>query len=268
MGKVEKFIDFILSWKFLGPIFYTILGLIVYKIITRLLEKIRIKKRKLNKKQATVINLIKSIIKYLIIIIVLLLILEIFGINTSKILASLGIIGVLVGLALQDTIKNMLAGILIISDNRYNVGDYVKINDFTGTVINLGLQTTKLQAYTGETYTIINSNIQTIINYSELNTRVLLNLSIAYNTDINKLEKVLTKLNNKIKKLPNVIGDLELLGLDSFNASDMTYMITIECKPNTHIILKRQILKLIKEEFDKENIEIPFTQVDLHIKSE
>lgn len=267
MDKIEKIVNFILSWKFFGPILYILIGFIIYNIVSKILSKIHYKK-KLNKKQTTVINLIKNIIKYLIIIIILLLILEIFGINTTKILASLGIIGVIVGLALQDTIKNMLSGILIIFDNRYNVGDYVKINDFTGTVINLGLQTTKLQAYTGETYTITNSNIQTIINYSELNTRVLINLSVAYDTDINKLEKVLTKLNSKIKKLPNIIGNLELLGLDSFNASDMSYVISVECKPNTHILLRRQILKIIKEEFDKQNIEIPFNQIDVHIKGE
>lgn len=266
MNKVEKIVEFILSWKFIGPIVYIILGFIIYSLIVKIINNIKIRRKgKNHKKEDTVINLIKNIFKYLIIIIVILMSLELYGINTSSILTSLGIVGVVVGLAFQDTIKNMLAGILIIFDNRYNVGDFVKINDFTGTVVNLGLQTTKLQAYTGEMFTISNSNINTIINYSQANTRVVINLGVSYDTDINKLEKVLNKLNNKVKKIDNVVGDLELLGVDSFNASDISYMITVLCKPNTHYGVKRSMLKLIKEEFDKEGINIPYTQIDLHL---
>ena len=98
-----------------------------------------------------------------------------------------------------------------------------------------------------------------------LSPRVVINLGVSYDTDINKLEKVLNKLNNKVKKIDNVVGDLELLGVDSFNASDISYMITVLCKPNTHYGVKRSMLKLIKEEFDKEGINIPYTQIDLHL---
>lgn len=267
MNNLKKIIDFIVSWKFIGPIVYIIIGFILYRFIIGIINKIksRRKSKSNHKKEDTVINLIKNIIKYIIIIIVVLMILELYGVNTTSIIASLGIVGVVVGLAFQDTIKNMLAGILIIYDNRYNVGDFVKINDFTGTVKNLGLQTTKIQAYTGEVFTISNSNINTVINYSESNSRVLLSLSVSYNTDINKLEKVLSKLNNKIKKIDNVVGNLELLGLDAFNSSDMSYMVTVLCKPNTHYAVKRSMLRIIKEEFDKEGIEIPYTQIDLHV---
>ena len=267
MKILKSIIDFILSWKVIGPFIYIMVGFLLYSIIISIINRLVSKrKRKTNhKKEDTVINLIKNVIKYLIIIIVILMILEVYGVNTTSILASLGIVGVVIGLAFQDTMKNMLAGIFIIFDNRYNVGDFVKINDFSGTVVNLGLQTTKIQAYTGEIFTISNSSISTVINYSEANTRVMIDLGVSYNTDINKLEKVLNGLNNKISKISDVKGDLELLGLDSFNSSDMTYKITVLCNPNTHLSVRRKILKIIKEEFDKKGIEIPYTQIDLHL---
>lgn len=267
MKILKSIIDFILSWKVIGPFIYIIVGLVLYNIIISIINRLVSKRKKKtnHKKEDTVINLIKNVIKYLIIIIVILMILEVYGVNTTSILASLGIVGVVVGLAFQDTMKNMLAGIFIIFDNRYNVGDFVKINDFSGTVVNLGLQTTKIQAYTGEIFTISNSSISTVINYSEANTRVMIDLGVSYNTDINKLEKVLNGLNNKISKISDVKGDLELLGLDSFNSSDMTYKITVLCNPNTHLSVRRKILKIIKEEFDKNGIEIPYTQIDLHL---
>lgn len=267
MDNFKKILDFLTSWKFIGPSVYIIIGVICYSIIIKLINNlVKRKRKKTNRKEDTVINLIKNIIKYIIILVVILLILETYGVNTTSILASVGILGVVVGLAFQDTIKNMLSGILIIFDNRYSVGDTVRINDFTGVVKSLGLQTTKIEAYTGEVFTISNSNINTVINYSESNARVILNLNVSYDTDIDKLEKVLNKLNNKIKKIDNVVGDIELLGLDSFNSSDMTYMVSILCKPNTHYGVKRSVLKLIKEEFDKENIEIPYTKIDIYIK--
>ena len=267
MKILKSIIDFILSWKVIGPFIYIMVGFLLYSIIISIINRLVSKrKRKTNhKKEDTVINLIKNVIKYLIIIIVILMILEVYGVNTTSILASLGIVGVVIGLAFQDTMKNMLAGIFIIFDNRYNVGDFVKINDFSGTVVNLGLQTTKIQAYTGEIFTISNSSISTVINYSEANTRVMIDLGVSYNTDINKLENVLNGLNDKISKISDVKGDLELLGLDSFNSSDMTYKITVLCNPNTHLSVRRKILKIIKEEFDKKGIEIPYTQIDLHL---
>ncbi len=260
-------IEFITSKKFYAPILYILLGYIIYKLVKYIINSITMKrdKKKNHKKEDTVINLIKSVFKYLIIIIVSLLILEVYGVNTTSILASLGIVGVVVGLAFQDTMKNMLAGVFIIFDNRYNVGDVVKINDFTGTVKSLGLQTTKIKAFTGEMYTISNSAIESVTNYTESDTTLVLDLGVSYKTDINHLEKVLKSLNAKIKKIENVKGDLVLLGVDAFTSSEILYKISVLCKPYTHYGVKREILKLIKITFDKEGIEIPYTQIDLHL---
>jgi len=194
------------------------------------------------------------------------MILELYGVNTKNIIASLGIFTVVIGLALQDTLKNMLAGILIILDNRYNVGDFVKINDFTGEVTSLGLQTTKLKSSSGEVFTISNTNITNVINYSEANTSLYYGIEVSYDTNIKELEKVLKSLIPKVSKIENVVSEMELLGVDSFNSSSITYKVCITTKPYKYFNVKREFNKILKEAFDKSGIEIPYNQIDVHIK--
>ncbi len=267
---IDNIVDFLLSVKFYGPIITVLVGLLVYNLFKNVIVKIKNRrgKKRNYKKEETVINLIRNIVKYLIMIIVSLIVLEIYGVNTTSIIASLSVVGVVIGLAFQDTLKNMLAGILIIFDDRYNIGDVVEINSFIGEVISLGLQTTKLQAYTGEVFTIQNSNISTVINYTEYDSRLILDLGVSYNTDISLLEKTLKKLSNKVEKMDNVKGSIELLGINNFDSSQVVYRIALLCKPYTHYGVKRATLKIIKEEFDKVGIEIPYMQVDVHLKEE
>lgn len=267
---VDIMVDFLVSKRFYGPIIALLGGLFIYNIFKSIIVKIKSRrsKKKNHKKEETVLNLIRNIVKYIIMVIVSLIILEIYGVNTTSIIASLSVVGVVIGLAFQDTLKNMLSGIIIIFDNRYNVGDVVEINGFIGEVVSLGLQTTKIQAYTGEMFTILNSNISTVINYTESDTRLILDLGVSYKTDLSKLEKTLNKIKPKLEKIENVNGPLELLGVDSLSSSQVIYRITILCKPYTHFGVKREALKIIKNAFDKDNIEIPFTQVDVHIKED
>ena len=239
---LRSMMEFLLSFKFWGPIIYIFIGYLLNSMLSNLVTKIiKNNKRKNHKKQDTVIKLFNSIFKYIIIVIVLLMILELYGVNTKNIIASLGIFTVVIGLALQDTLKNMLAGILIILDNRYNVGDFVKINDFTGEVTSLGLQTTKLKSFSGEVFTISNTNIK-------------------------ELEKVLKSLIPKVSKIENVVGEMKLLGVDSFNSSSITYKVFITTKPYKYFNVKREFNKMLKETFDKEGIEIPYNQIDVHVK--
>ena len=264
---MEKVLNFLLSVKFYGPIIYVVVAMIVYNIISSLVNRIsKNRKGKNHKKRETVVNLINSVFKYILVLTIVLMTLDLYGVNTTSILASLGIVGLVVGLAFQDTMKNMLSGILIILDNRYNVGDTVKINDFTGEVISLGLQTTKLKDYQGDVFTINNSSISSVINYTEYDTNMYLDIPISYSENIEKVERVLNKLSAKVEKIENVKSGIQLLGVESFEDSSVLYKICIITKPYKHFGVKREFFKLLKTTFDKEGIEIPFNQIDVHMK--
>ena len=108
-------IDFIASKKFILPIVYIVIGVIVYNVIKFLMKKIS-KTKYADKKKKTIIALLKNIIKYLIMIFVVLAILSVYGVDTSSIITSIGVAGVIIGLALQDIVADFLAGVLILFD--------------------------------------------------------------------------------------------------------------------------------------------------------
>ena len=135
---MEKFIKFITNEKFYLPIVYIVVGLILYLVIEKVINRIskgHIGNSGKDKRKDTIINLGRSIFKYLILIFIVLGILKIYGIDTTSIIASLGVFAAVIGLAFQDIIKDLLAGVAILFDNKYAVGDTVSINGFQGTVI-------------------------------------------------------------------------------------------------------------------------------------
>ncbi len=147
--------------------------------------------------------------------------------------------------------KNLLAGIAIIFDDRYSIGDNVKINGFQGDVISLGLQTTKIKAYTGEVFIIGNSSINEVINYSLNASKLIIDIPISYDIDLDKLDNVMNEIKEKVSKLDNVIGNVELLGIEEFNDSSIKYRMVLDCKSMCQFGVKRNILKMVKEDFNK-----------------
>ena len=117
------------------------------------------------------------------------MILEIYGVDTKGIVASLGIAGVVLGLALQDTAQDLMSGIKIILDNYYVVGDTITINNFMGEVIEVPLQSTKVKSYDGEVLIFSNRNVDSVINLSQARAGVKVIVPTAYEEKTEKVEK-------------------------------------------------------------------------------
>ena len=263
-------LKFITSKKFYLPIIYIIVGIIVYFVIANMIDKFskfKLKKdnKVLDKRKDTIISLIKNVIKYIIGIITIIMILNVYGVNTTSIIASLGAVTVIIGLAFQDIIKDFLAGIFIVFDNAYAVGDWVTINGFNGEVISLGLKTTKIRSYTGEVKILSNSSFNEVVNYNMCHSKIIINIPVSYSINIDKLEDVLNLVREEIVQEKDVYN-MELLGVDEFGDSSILYSVVVECVPMTQITIKRKVLKLIKKIFDEKKIVIPFNQLDVHIE--
>ena len=258
-------LDFIKSEKFILPIVYIVIGVILLRIVRYLVNKIS-KNKYVDNKKKTIISLIKNIIKYLIYIFVILSILSVYGVDTSGIIASLGVAGLVIGLALQDIIADFVAGIFILFDDQYTIGDIVEINGFKGEVIGFGLMSTKIENGTGDVLILSNSSFKEVKNFSRNNTNLVITLDVSYDTDIDKLEKVLKELEEEVLKLENVTGKYNLLGINEFSSSSIKYLVSIECKANCQYQIKRDYFKMIKDVFDKNKIEIPYNKLDINIR--
>ena len=258
-----------ISDKIYLPIFIILGAYVLDMIINKILSLRIVINKNLTKHEQrsreTVLMMCKNIIKVLIAIVAILYILQVYGVNTSALVAGVGAFSLVIGLAFQDIIKDLLAGVAILFDNKYAVGDTVSINGFQGTVIEFGLRTTKIKAFTGEVKSIGNSSFSEVINYNLSNCDIFLKLNVAYNTDIDKLEKVLESMREDILKIENV-KDYKLLGVDELGDSSIVYAVDITCKAMTNYAIKREVLKMIKKKFDREGINIPYTTVDVNIR--
>ena len=265
---MEKFIAVITSEKFYLPFVYVAIGLVLNMLIGNVVDKIGARHKSISgkdKRKDTVINLAKSVSKYLILIFVVLGIFKLYGVDTTSIIASIGVFAAVIGLAFQDILKDVLAGASVIFDNKYAVGDTVSINGFQGTVIEFGLRTTKIKSFSGEVKSIGNSSFSEVINYNLSDADLFIKLNVAYDTDIDKLEKVLESMKEDILKIDNVKG-YKLLGVDELGDSAIIYMVDITCNAMTGVVIKRKVLRMVKDRFDKEGISIPYTTVDINIR--
>ena len=161
---------------------------------------------------------------------------------------------------------DFLAGVLILFDNHYSIGDVVTIDSFTGEVINFGLMTTKIKAPTGEVMILSNSSFRKVINYNMNNTTHYINVDVAYDTDIEKLEKCLKEMEPEVEKIEGDAGNYKLLGIQEFASSSIKYMVMLECKNSLRFQVKRDFNMILKRYFDKYKIEIPYTKVDVNIR--
>ena len=205
-----------------------------------------------------------NILKYFIAIVALVMVLDIWGIDTKSLLASVGVVSLVAGLALQDFLKDIIAGITILFEDQYAVGDVVTIGDFKGTVTYLGIKTTRLRSFTGETLIIPNRNIDRVINHSLEKSISFMDISVSYSTNIDKAKEVLknvcVEFNNELKLLENA----KVCGVQDLGSSSVDIRISFGCHFTDKIKTEQLFREKVKKAFDINNIEIPFTQVVIH----
>ena len=267
----EALLDFFTKKEVYGVIIILAISYFIYHTIVIFLES-KIDNSVLNtyetKKKTTVNILIRKILRYVFFIIALLAILNLYGVNIKSMVAGIGIITTIIGLALQDTLKDIINGIHIITENYFIVGDIVRYNGFTGTVIEFGLKSTKIKNHAGETLMVNNRNIYEIVNVSQQNQNVQLELNIAYEEDVDKVEKVINeKILPEINKIESVKDNSPIyLGINELSESCVKYLIQYRCNRDSQWRTKREALKIVKKELNKANIKIPYPQVEVHSK--
>ena len=266
MKFFEKLFDIIMTKQIFGTAVVILVTFLLISMFNKGIEKIMIKGKTAFevKRRKTIVKLFQSIFKYVLIVIAFLIILDFYGVDTKSLIASLGVAGVVLGLALQDTVKDFISGIMLIMENYLAVGDTVTYNDFTGEVLELGLRTTKIKGFDGEVMIIANRNIDTIINASQKKADIYIDIPTAYEEDIDKVEKVLTEVVNKALEENVALPDSAYLGVNGFESSQVNYLIHVTCKQDDRYKVKREILKRVKVAYDKNHIKIPYEQVEVH----
>jgi len=250
----------------LYSLIYIILGMITTRLYRRLLTRI-LKLKTAAKRRATIGNVILSVGKYFIWFLVSILILESFGIKTAPILAGAGILGLAIGLGAQRLVADFISGFFILFEESFSIGEIVEIDGFKGEVIDIGLRTTKIKEWRGSLKIINNGDIHTLINHSRYNSVAVVNMTVAYDTDLDSLKKLITNYFINYKK-DNLLSMPKYIGVTSLNSSDIEVRIIAETNPHAYYQIERDIRNDLKVLFKDNNIEIPFPQLVITEKKE
>ncbi len=214
--------------------------LTIYYLLKRIIKK-HFKKN--TRREKTLVSIFTNIIRYTFILISLSFILNAFGIDTRAIVASLGIAGLVIGLSLQDIIKDFVAGLFIILEKQFAVGDQITVSGFRGEVVRFGLKTTKIKAFNGEVQIIPNRLADTAINHSLENPVLYITFTIPINYNVVLAREILEKSCVKLSKtLNNIKSEVELLGVNDVTHFATEFLIKVETKRNKNFQIRREIL--------------------------
>ena len=239
--------------------FASILLFIAYKIFSHFVERtIKFQKKLLKagacRRNTTVLIMVRNIVKYLIGIILVLYSLTLFGIDTTTWLAGLGIAGLLIGLALQDTARDFLQGFFIITEGQFSVGDTVEVRGFRGEVIAIGLKSTQIKDYKGTVCIFANRDITQVMNYSAENSLAEVTVLLDCDVDTEKVDEIFNNLVEKIESINHVVGPVRYLGLDKVEANGHTFKMTAETAPSKHFEVRRKMIKEIQKTLSRNKI--------------
>ena len=259
---LEKLIIYIP--KLISIIVILVIGYIIIRVLVRGIEKF-FDKANFDRGIETFIENIAKVVLWSILIVV---ILANLGVNVTGLVAGLGVMGFIVGFALKDILGNLAAGMFILFHKPFKVGDWIKIGGVVGSVERMGIAACVLKSPDNTKITIPNSKIwgDVIQNYSGNPTRKIFNLEIgiSYDSDINKAIKIIHKVlknDKRVLKEPKPQVVTKSLGDSSVNIA-----VRPGVKREDYWGLYFDLVKTIKEEFDKNGITIPFPQRDVWVK--
>lgn len=209
----------------------------------------------LTDKAKTIINLIYSVLKWVIIIAVILWILAVWGVNTTTLLAGAGIAALVIGLGAQSLIADILAGISIVFEGKYVVGDIVVIDGFRGKIINIGIRTTELQDIGGNIKIINNSEIKAVVNQTKLLSMANCFINVSSAEDLEKVEEIIKiSLPGLKEKIPAIQGDIIYKGVSSVSDVSIELLFGAKCYEEDLYQVQRDLQRELKLLLDKNKI--------------
>ena len=221
-----------------------------------------------NHRTRSLLSIVSSMLKYIAGIVILCWGLSIIGVNVSTIVASVGIIALIVGFSAESLIADVVTGAFMIFENQYNVGDIVEVDGFRGKVTNIGIRTTSITD-TGDNVKVINNSaMRNILNRSDKLSRSVCDISIPYETDIEELEKQIPGLVQLMyENHKDVMQDVpKYLGIQQLADSSIVLRFVVNVNEKDIFSCTRIMNHDLLLGFRKLGFECPFPQVDVHIE--
>jgi small conductance mechanosensitive channel len=260
--KILAIIVFALLLKRFGKVF-------IEKIIRRVVYSDSITEKESEKKREdTLIRIFSSFLDVLIWILTVSMILQEIGIAVGPLLAAAGIAGIAFGFGGQYLIRDLITGTFIIMENQYRIGDVVCFDGTCGSVEDISMRMTTLRDLDGVVHHVPHGEIKKVSNLSKYFARINLDIGVSYNSNLEKVIKVINKVGEALAKDPEWRDDIlktpQFLRVNDFAESAIIVKIVGETKSLKQWAVTGELRKRLKMAFDKEKIEIPFPQRVVH----
>ena len=195
-----------------------------------------------------------------------------FDIDLAPLIAGAGIAGVALGFGAQSMVKDFLAGFFMIVEDQFGVGDVIDVGEATGTVEKVTLRATRLRSVDGTVWHVPNGVIERVGNQSQQWARALLDVSVAYGTDLRQAQDVIKATADGLWRDDEWSGMLleepELWGVEMLAADSVDIRLVLKTEPGLQWKVMRELRIRLKEALDAAGIEIPFQQRTLWIRNE
>ncbi len=217
-----------------------------------------------DQRQTTILSLMVSMLKYVVIIVALVMVLSYYIEDTSSLFTGLGMLSMVIGLGCNKLIADVVAGIFIVLEGQYQVDDEVCINGTKGKIMTVGIRSTKLLDKLNNVKYINNSSISSVVNHSQTTSGAMIEIGIDYSESIDRVEAILNENLPKFKEdIPQIIAGPFYKGVVELADSAVILRIIAFATEEDKGKVKRKMLKKIKNLFDENHVEFPFPQMTI-----
>lgn len=217
----------------------------------------------------TMKSLMMSIVKYTVYFVAFTAIIKALGTDVTALITAAGIGGLAFGFGAQNLVRDVITGFFILFEDQFAVGSYVKVGEVEGIVEEMAIRVTKIRDFNGDLHTIPNGEIKTVTNKSRGKMRAWVDISIAYEEDIDKAIQVLNEVCEKLKaENKAIIEGPTVLGVTQLGPSEVVISAIAKTIPMEQWAVERLMRKSFKEAFDHNGIEIPYPRRVIITKSE
>lgn len=237
------------------------------KLLRRFIR--RVLKRRKNKspmsimarKADTIETVAGSVAKYVVWFLAAAAILGVLGLTSAvgSLVATAGIGGIAIAFGAQSLVKDITTGFFILMEDQFAVGEYIEIDEEKGTVESITIRTTRIRRFTGEITTIPNGSITKVTNYSRGDHLAVVDIPVAYDTDIEKVSAIMRDTGLEyMKNHDNILEEPHVLGVEELGDSDMTVRMIVRVKPLTHWETQRALRRSVREALDSAGVPQPY----------
>lgn len=218
-------------------------------------------------------TLLRSIANVIVVTIAAFMMLGVFGINLAPLIAGAGIIGLAIGFGAQDLVSDFLAGVFMLAEDQYGIGDFVDVGDgIIGMVEGVSLRTTEVRDLNGTLWHIPNGQLNKVGNMSHEWARAVLDVGVSYDTDIDQASEIILGVAQEVAGdadyADDFLGAPEIWGVQDLGADSVDIRLVIRTTPGSQWRLGRELRRRIKYALDAADIEIPFSQRTVWLRTD